>query len=127
MTTITATSIAHSRLRAHLNTRRDELDAVLRSALSAASHGCDQTAEVHDFKEVAAEESRLALDDVALARAVRAREQVIAALRRIDDGTYGHCLACGEAIDARRLEAVPAAALCSACQVLDERSLALGR
>jgi DnaK suppressor protein len=127
MTTITATSIAHSRMRARLNARRDELDALLQSAISTASHGCDEPAEVRDFKEVGAEESRLALDDVVLARAVRAREQVIAALCRIDEGTYGHCLACGEAIDARRLEAVPAAALCSACQMLDERSRAVGR
>ena len=127
MTTITATSIAHSRMRAHLNARRDELDAVLRSALCAASHDCDDLAEVHDFKEVAAEESRVAMDDVAIARAARARGEVLAALNRLDDGTYGLCLACGESIDANRLEAVPAAALCKSCQVLDERSRATGR
>ena len=127
MTTITATSIAHTRLRTRLNARREELDALLQSALSAASHGCDEPAEVRDFKEVAAEESRVALDDVALARAVGAREQVIAALRRLDGGSYGLCLACGEAIDANRLEAIPAAGLCRSCQVLDERSRAVGR
>ncbi|MFL6692657.1 MAG: hypothetical protein ACJ8GO_06825, partial [Ramlibacter sp.] len=82
MTTITATSIAHSRMRARLNARRDELDAVLHSAISAASHGGDDHAEVHDFKEVAAEESRMAMDDVAMGRAARARGEVLAALVR---------------------------------------------
>ncbi len=34
------------------------------------------------------------------------------ALRRLDDGTYGTCEACGQAIDEARLEAMPAARLC---------------
>ncbi|MGH9040919.1 MAG: TraR/DksA C4-type zinc finger protein [Acidimicrobiia bacterium] len=34
------------------------------------------------------------------------------ALRKLDDGTYGICEACGETIPAERLEAVPGARLC---------------
>ena len=34
------------------------------------------------------------------------------ALQRLDDGTYGTCEACGEAIDEERLEALPAARFC---------------
>ena len=34
------------------------------------------------------------------------------ALRRLDDGTYGTCEACGQPIDDARLEAMPAARLC---------------
>jgi RNA polymerase-binding protein DksA len=34
------------------------------------------------------------------------------ALRRLDDGTYGTCEACGEPIGDERLEAMPAARLC---------------
>ena len=34
------------------------------------------------------------------------------ALRRLDDGTYGTCEACGQPIDDERLEAMPAARLC---------------
>ncbi len=37
-------------------------------------------------------------------------EQVRDALQRIDEGTYGLCLACGRPIPAKRLEAVPWAA-----------------
>jgi RNA polymerase-binding transcription factor DksA len=36
------------------------------------------------------------------------------ALRRLDEGTYGVCEACGSAIGAERLAAFPAARLCAA-------------
>ena len=42
--------------------------------------------------------------------------QVEAALRRLDDGTYGACTTCGRPISAERLEAIPWAAHCIDCQ-----------
>ena len=39
-------------------------------------------------------------------------EEIEAALRRIADGTYGTCSACGRTIGEERLEAVPYATLC---------------
>ena len=41
--------------------------------------------------------------------------QIDAALDRIEQGTYGECLNCGNEISAERLEAVPHAALCRDC------------
>ena len=38
--------------------------------------------------------------------------EIDAALRRIDDGTYGRCLMCGEQISEPRLRAIPWARLC---------------
>jgi RNA polymerase-binding protein DksA len=38
--------------------------------------------------------------------------EIDAALRRIEDGTYGTCTACGKPIGEERLEAHPWAALC---------------
>jgi len=38
-----------------------------------------------------------------------------AALRRIDDGTYGLCIDCGEPIDPRRLEFDPTVLRCVDC------------
>ena len=37
------------------------------------------------------------------------------ALERIEDGSYGECIRCGNAISAGRLEARPEAALCIEC------------
>ena len=42
-------------------------------------------------------------------------QQIDAALRRINDGSYGECLGCGEFIAAKRLQANPIATLCLKC------------
>ncbi len=46
---------------------------------------------------------------------------MVAALRRVDEGSYGLCLDCGEPIDERRLAALPATPFCTACQAIHER------
>jgi DnaK suppressor protein len=43
------------------------------------------------------------------------------ALARIDDGTYGICVRCGQPIAADRLSALPYAAKCIECKRLEER------
>ncbi|PKM98132.1 MAG: molecular chaperone DnaK [Elusimicrobia bacterium HGW-Elusimicrobia-3] len=44
------------------------------------------------------------------------RQQMVgAALRRIEDGTYGVCLACKQPIAVKRLEAMPETPLCVNC------------
>ncbi len=42
--------------------------------------------------------------------------EVRSALDRIDEGTFGECLQCGNAIGEKRLEAVPWTPHCIACQ-----------
>ncbi|MDQ3916706.1 MAG: TraR/DksA family transcriptional regulator [Actinomycetota bacterium] len=44
------------------------------------------------------------------------RNDVVAALARIDAGTFGTCERCGNAIPEERLEAIPTATLCVACK-----------
>lgn len=51
---------------------------------------------------------------------IRLRE-VEAALRRMEEGTYGICQACGRPIDVARLKAIPFAAFCLECQSKRER------
>lgn len=50
--------------------------------------------------------------------------QVSEALERIEIGTYGVCLHCGETIAERRLVALPWAALCVNCQDAADRGTA---
>jgi DnaK suppressor protein len=47
---------------------------------------------------------------------------VRAALRRIDDGSFGVCLHCDEDISPKRLAAVPETAFCIVCQEIADRS-----
>ena len=54
--------------------------------------------------------------EAVLAVARRQRSDVLAALHRIDLGTYGTCVDCGGMVPEGRLEAKPEAARCVACQ-----------
>ena len=47
--------------------------------------------------------------------------EIDAALRRIEEGTYGICVNCGAQIAPERLEAVPWATLCIECKRKEER------
>lgn len=47
--------------------------------------------------------------------------EIDAALIRIDDGTFGRCASCGNAIPEERLEAMPYATKCIDCKRLEER------
>jgi RNA polymerase-binding transcription factor DksA len=40
------------------------------------------------------------------------------AIGRIDNGTYGHCTACSTEISASRLETLPTATHCMACEMM---------
>lgn len=42
-------------------------------------------------------------------------EQIKAALQRMKDGEYGYCVKCGAAIDAKRLDLLPATPFCAKC------------
>lgn len=59
-----------------------------------------------------AQERRLALQDVAETQVAQIKE----ALRRIDEGIYGTCANCAQAIKPERLEIIPYATLCVDCQ-----------
>jgi DnaK suppressor protein len=45
------------------------------------------------------------------------------ALERINDGSFGECLNCGEDIQPKRLDAIPWAPYCIKCQELQEQGL----
>ena len=51
----------------------------------------------------------------------RLLQQVDEALEKIHLKTYGHCEKCGEMIGEKRLEALPFARFCIACQEAEER------
>jgi RNA polymerase-binding transcription factor DksA len=63
------------------------------------------------------------LAEVLLVRCHDALEEIEEALRLLDQGTYGLCVTCSAAIRYERLEAVPAARHCVACQARHDRDL----
>jgi DnaK suppressor protein len=72
--------------------------------------------EVTDLKELAEEQTLTTVHEMQHQHAAQELEQVHAALHRLDAGQYGLCRSCGEAIELRRLEALPAALRCTRCQ-----------
>lgn len=88
---------------AELKARAGRIEADLAEPLSA------------DFAEQATEredDDALEGQDALLGREIVA---VKAALARVDDGSYGECTRCGEAVGEKRLEAFPETALCINC------------
>jgi DnaK suppressor protein len=104
-------------VRATLIAERDRLVAELGEAIVAPgqmTYGSQAAAATQVFEQ----QRDLALRD----RAIALLELVDAAIARLDDGTFGACLRCGQPIAPERLEALPWAAHCIACQTAIDRA-----
>lgn len=71
--------------------------------------------QVKDWEDLATEREedevleRIGVDGIAEIERIRN------ALARIDDGTYGVCVTCGDEISAKRLDILPATPFCATC------------
>ena len=97
------------RIRQILTNRMNELTARIERIEEEQSRAVDDLAE----QSIEAEDDE-PLDAIERA-ALSEIDEIRRALRRLRDGTYGRCASCGEAIDPRRLLAMPAAATCMTC------------
>jgi RNA polymerase-binding transcription factor DksA len=105
-----------------MNARTTLPRASLRAALLVELAALEAQVAEHQsvIEDLSDEPGADALDretlETALARASEAMADVEHALRTMDDGTYGTCERCGTAIAVERLEAIPQARHCVACQ-----------
>jgi len=74
-----------------------------------------------ELMDAAQQEMLLSQDAMVATRAHARAHAAMEAARRIADGTYGICQACGERIPPRRLLAVPLTRFCLPCQDLREQ------
>lgn len=74
--------------------------------ITPSQHPADVASDLYAREELVTEQ-------MTLQRELTAVEDALARMR---DGTYGRCIDCGTAIAAERLEAIPHAARCIACQ-----------
>jgi DnaK suppressor protein len=112
----------YQQLLTRLQQREAELRALLQADDARALTSATGEAEVTDFKELAAQGASSAVEDVQMAHAADELARVLAAQRRLDDGSYGFCAECGEPVAEQRLLAMPQALYCTACQALHEHS-----
>ena len=105
------------RIEARLEQLRAEIAAKLGDAIDAS-----QTLERTDDSGDQSVADDLATGDFAHARRdIEEYEAGQAALRRLEEGSWGCCVDCGQSIPAARLHAQPFSARCLECQVLVER------
>jgi DnaK suppressor protein len=115
------------RMRSRLEIKRNELQtniAGLTEAYPVPTDPIEANEGPNDFEDIAVD-----FLEIQNEQSIRANEQallteVLQALKRIDDGTYGICVACGNPIPEKRLEAIPWAARDIKCeQALEQRNL----
>ena len=97
---------------AQLNTRREQVATTLQHIEKERNQAEENT----DWIDRATYESRIALLDRLSEWYIDEIEAIDKALVRLNNNTYGFCLACHSPIEALRLDYVPEAAFCSACQ-----------
>ena len=122
---IVLTELDRQELRKQLETLKQRtLDELCRRTepLDIASERVSYEHEVHDNADDAElernEDVRFAEIDVDRQRL----KEIERALRRVDEGTYGVCLACGDDIPRERLMVLPMALRCGECQMAIERA-----
>ena len=109
-----------------MDTMKRRLAAMRRELENLSDTGDDPAAIVQLDQARVGRLSRMdALQAQAMARASGQRRagqlrDIDAALRRIEDGSYGECGRCEEPIDPRRLDADPTARLCIDCASRNE-------
>jgi DnaK suppressor protein len=99
-----------------LQTKRDELERMVRNRDAIT---IEKSADALDEVQYASERE-LAIRN--LDRETNLLRNVRAALRRIDEGTFGTCMHCEEDISPKRIAAVPWAPFCIQCQEQADRN-----
>jgi RNA polymerase-binding protein DksA len=100
------TAEAKQRLEAQLAELEDRLSRIERDLGEAPDADSSERAVQMEDDEALEGQAAVISNEIASVRR---------ALERIDAGTYGHCVKCGEPIAEGRLKARPEAALCIAC------------
>jgi DnaK suppressor protein len=102
--------------RKRLEEMRDDLDrsiAILEGESPGSVAGTGYPQDSADAGSMLSEADRT---EAILHSARGQRDEVLAALARLDDNTYGQCVDCGHEIPEGRLDARPDAARCVGCQ-----------
>lgn len=104
--------------RAHYRQRLQEQFASLSEAVQDHRRQLDESHTTGDFVggDRAAELESMEVDSSVAESEQLLAEKIRAALKRIENGTYGICQSCGEEIPAARLDAKPSVSLCVTCQ-----------
>ena len=102
--------------RKRLEEMRDDLDRTIAVLQSEGPGPVAGTGYPQDSADAGSSLSAADRTEAILHSARNQRDEVLAALSRIDENSYGKCVDCGHEIPEGRLEARPDAARCVGCQ-----------
>lgn len=108
----------YQQLRRTLKDRRDQIHRRLRKIQSEVRHGDEPLDKDPEDQAIELEN-----DEVLNQLEPRTRQElanVLAALERMEEGTYGQCIECGTEISTSRLKAIPHTLKCIECAEEDE-------
>ncbi|MEO8970746.1 MAG: TraR/DksA C4-type zinc finger protein [Ktedonobacteraceae bacterium] len=111
-----------NKIRTTLEARRDEIRQNLASLTEAhpTPVGAIEASEgPQDFEEVAVDFLETQQEQSVQVNELSLLTEIEQALERLNNGTYGKCVVCGQPIPEKRLEAIPWAARC----IKDEEQL----
>ncbi|TML94237.1 MAG: hypothetical protein E6G03_13690 [Actinobacteria bacterium] len=119
-------AIDTDRFREALLEERRRVEAALQNlhdenSRSLSEDAGEETAYDNHLADTATETYDRELDYTLEENSEHVLAEIDAALRRIENGTYGTCTNCGKQIPEERLEALPWATLCIDCQRDQER------
>ena len=99
-----------------LSDKREELQSRLNAARQQKSGAGLSEAKDEADRATASTSAEISLVQQAQTEALL--RMISAAMQRIEDGTFGDCLNCGQEIGSKRLEAIPWTWYCITCQEL---------
>ena len=108
-----ALSVRHDELKSEYDQTMSEIAELQRDRLTDSAGDDQADTGTKTFER----EQEISLANNILERIT----QVERALERLQEGSYGYCERCGNAIPVERLAAFPSATLCVTCKQLEER------
>ncbi|RKX59367.1 MAG: RNA polymerase-binding protein DksA [Thermodesulfobacteriota bacterium] len=96
-------------------------EAILKEVMQTRKGLEEKSEPLADAIDQATRESDLAFELRLRDREQKLLKKIDKALKKIEEGTYGICEACGAEIDEKRLMARPEATLCIECKRAQER------
>ena len=102
--------------RKRLEEMRDDLDRTIAILQGEGPGPVASTGYPQDSADAGSSLSEADRTEAILHSARNQRDEVVAALSRIDESSYGKCIDCGHEIPEGRLDARPDAARCVGCQ-----------
>jgi DnaK suppressor protein len=115
-TAVSAKTNRYSELKKMLENRRRELVAEVQGRMRDVRAESSQERDVMDQGESSEVDIQEDIELALIQMKSETLNKIQAALRRLDEGSYGDCFECGDEISEARLRALPFAVRCKECE-----------